>query len=185
MTKQYVKQIAIIAFVINLTFGLSLAFQSVLADITAVSDPAVPTDHAQVNINTLGDAPSDLFFGTNGQADRFSLTTRGSAGGYDLILYRNNSAYNDVFNIDWATGDFGISENVRIDGNLGIGKTPSQALDVTGEVRATGDICSDVIGDAKARCLTRPILQTCTSGNCPGEGANPVVTGEMWLCTDC
>jgi len=51
---------------------------------------------ATLGIYSEGDVPNDLFFGSNGIDQRYSLTGRGSSQGYDLMLYRKNGSWSPM-----------------------------------------------------------------------------------------
>ena len=66
------------------------------------------TGRAQMYLYTVNDDANDIFFGTNGVSQRYSISTRASAEGTDLHIYRNNGGWSNMMTFDWATGNVGI-----------------------------------------------------------------------------
>ena len=80
---------------------------------------------ARIAIYSAGDVPNDLFFGSNGQKNRWSISSRESTdgNGYPLTIWRNNGGWSRVMSIDYANGNVGIGTSVlgaklNVNGNL-------------------------------------------------------------------
>jgi len=93
-----------------------------------VNVQSTDANRARLYLYTQGDGANDLFLGTDAQADRYSLSARGSGSGYDLILYRNNGAWDDLTTWDWTNGYVGIGTT-----------SPARTLDVNGTGRISND----------------------------------------------
>ena len=80
---------------------------------------------ARIAIYSAGDVPNDLFFGSNGQKNRWSISSCESTdgNGYPLTIWRNNGGWSRVMSIDYANGNVGIGTSVlgaklNVNGNL-------------------------------------------------------------------
>ena len=90
------------------------------------------SNRGRIALYSPGDVPNDLYFGSNGQKDRWSISSRVSTdgNGYPLTIWRNNGGWGRVLTIDYTNG------------NLGIGTaTPgSYKLNVNGNQYINGDL---------------------------------------------
>ena len=86
---------------------------------------------ARIAIYSDGDVPNDLFFGSNGQKDRWSISSRksGDGNGYPLTIWRNNGGWSRVMSIDYTNGYVGIGTPLK----------PQAKLDVDGNISIRGD----------------------------------------------
>lgn len=94
-----------------------------------VNIQSTDANRASLYLYTQGDDACDLYFGTNTVSNRYSFSTRGSFGDYDLILYRNNGSWIRMTTWDWTNGFVGIGVS-----------TPVYQLDVSGTGRFDGDV---------------------------------------------
>jgi hypothetical protein len=146
------------------------------------TDPGYPLEvsrtgstRAQVAIYAAGDEESDLFFGSNGQKERYSFTTHDSAGGYDLYLNRNNGGWSRMTAWDWDTGNVGIGSKMV---------SPAAKL----EIYASGADDLFLVREAIAFGLTATRLIVKDGGNVGIGSVDPgtyklYVDGDMWADT--
>ncbi len=71
------------------------------------------SDNAVVGIFSEGDGLANLEFGSNGERERWSISSRSSSefGGYDFLIARNNGGWSNSMIIDWETGNIGMGTN--------------------------------------------------------------------------
>jgi len=153
-------------------------------------DPGSDSDWIIVGNNMHSGVSGNIGIGTNAPVSQLTVDEASDANsvisidsGATTRQYSAVDFYDQGTNVwgigksdqnDFYIAQFGLSNRLTIKqgGNVGIGtdNPGTNKLEVVGgSIKATGGL----------------IIETCITGECPGEGARPAaVTGQMWLITD-
>ncbi|MCL5782072.1 MAG: hypothetical protein M1459_01800 [Patescibacteria group bacterium] len=92
-----------------------------------------------------------------------------------------NAPINVGQSLQTKNGPFGVNEtSMTVDSVSG---TRVADFEVAGKTLLQGSaaIGGTLLVNGVTKTIGGLVIQTCASGSCPGDGSNPVETGQMWL----